>query len=115
MDEQVLIKLIAGMLDAQEARINEKFGTMDKRFEAIDKQFDEIKTHIVDVVQAVGEQMDQLKIDIKADVIQAARVLAENIEGDKLRALAEESGVHRETLADHEERIMSLEGFASVS
>ena len=75
----------------------------------MNKRFDEITTHITEVAHAVGEQFAQQKTEI----INEVRALAENIEGDKIRALLEESGAHRETLEDHEQRIVSLEGLAA--
>ena len=132
MDEQALVKQIAGMfeaqsaqmrveiqdaLSAQEARMNERFDAIDERFNAVDERFNaidvelaQLKNHVSEVVQAVGEQFTQERAEILSEV----RTLAENIEGDKIRALSEEAGAHKETLADHEKRIGNLERLVSA-
>jgi len=149
MDEQALLKQIAGMLEAQSAAlvtrmderfaaidekftamdgkfaamdgkftamdgkftaIDGKFAAIDGKFAALDEKFSALTDHVTDIVHEIGKRMDQQK----AEIIQEVRVLAENIEGDKIRILAEESGAHRDTLADHEERIENLEELVSA-
>ena len=128
MDEHVLLEQIAGLLEAQSTQlrqemqegfsaqetrfdaIDKRFEAVDKRFEAVDKRLDEMTAEIVDVVHMLGKQMEQYK----ADTIHEMRILAENIEGDKIRILADETSTHKVTLTDHEQRIVHLETLVSA-
>ncbi|MCL2810397.1 MAG: hypothetical protein FWD25_00695 [Clostridia bacterium] len=135
MDEHVLLEQIAGLLEAQSTQlrqemqegfsaqetrfdaidkrfeaVDKRFEAVDKRFEAVDKRLDEMTAEIVDVVHMLGKQMEQYK----ADTIHEMRILAENIEGDKIRILADETSTHKVTLTDHEQRIVHLETLVSA-
>ena len=118
MDEQALVKQIAGMFEAQSAQLRTEIqdtlaaqeARMNERFDAMDVKFAQLTDHVSEVVQAVGEQFTRQK----AEILNEVRALAENIEGDKIRALSEETGSHKETLANHEERIGNLEGLVSA-
>ena len=135
MDEQVLLEQIARLLEAQSTQLRQemqegfsaqetrfdgidkrfeatdkRFEAVDKRFEAVDRRLDEMTAEIVDVVHMLGKQIEQSK----ADVFHEMRILAENIEGDKIRVLADETFTHTGMLADHEKRIVNLEGLVSA-
>ncbi|MCL2810401.1 MAG: hypothetical protein FWD25_00715 [Clostridia bacterium] len=118
MDEHVLLEQIAGLFETQTTQIRQEMqealsaqeARMNEKFNAVDKKFDEMADHIMEVAHILTKQIEQSK----ADTIHEVRVLNENVEGDKIHVLADETVTHKGVLADHEERIANLEGLVSA-
>ena len=122
---EITLQQIADLMDqklaAQESRMDQKLAAqtaqvaemMDQKLATQEARMDqklaatlkEVHSTVSEVVQIIGEQMDQLKTDI----IRENRVLAEQIEGRKIESLYEESQSHKAKLDDHENRIIKLE------
>lgn len=110
MENHELLQEIAKMMAEQSAQLRQEmqegFATQearnDEKFAAVLSQVGQVTSEIV---QGIGEQLD----DFRTEIVREVRTLAENIEGKKIRVLADESKVHGKTLANHEERIVHLE------